>query len=55
MMVTIMTAHGPRSFRAKPKRSPAKTLAQLNKRLAKLSSPKMRKMARDKWLAARAQ
>lgn len=43
-----------RSFRAKSKkRSPAKTLAELNKRLRKLKSPRMREIARMKWTAAK--
>lgn len=34
------------------KRSPAKTRKELEKRLKKLKSPKMRQMAREKWLSA---
>ena len=49
--VAFMTRDGPVSFKAK-KRSPAKTLKELNKRLRKLKSPVMREMARDKWHAA---
>ena len=40
-----------KSFKAK-KRSPAKTRAQLEKRLLKVH-PKMRRSARAKWLSAR--
>lgn len=48
-----MTAHGPVTFVAKKKRSPARSLKELNKRLKKLKSPKMRANAREKWLEAR--
>ena len=41
------------SFAARPKRASPKTRAQLEKRLSKLSSPKMRAMARAKWNEAR--
>ena len=51
--VGFLTAHGPVTFVAKTKKSPARSLKELNKRLKKLKSPKMRANAREKWLAAR--
>jgi hypothetical protein len=41
------------AFKAKPKRSPARTYKELNKRLKKLKSPVMRARATKKWEKAR--
>ena len=52
--VVFITHDGsPKSFLAKKKRSPARSLKALNQRLKKLKSPKMRANAREKWLEAR--
>jgi hypothetical protein len=50
--VSFMTRHGRRSFRAR-KRSPARSPKELEQRLRKLKSPKMRASARAMWHAAR--
>lgn len=55
--ITFKTKHGNVSFKAKPKRrSPAKSLEQLNRRLMKAfptaKQSKMRSRAREKWLSA---
>lgn len=39
-------------FMAKPRRRSPRTMAELNKRLSKLKSPKMREAARAKWRQA---
>jgi hypothetical protein len=52
--VSFTTSAGERvSFRAKPTRNPARTAKELETRLRKLKSPKMRASARRKWHAAR--
>lgn len=40
------------TFKCRPKRKSPTTRAQLEKRLSKLKSPKMRAMARAKWFEA---